>query len=205
MDRGRPAIEGRGEGATERAQDRLRGGKARVEAVAGRDDDVGGVQPGELRSVGVDHSCRQCGHRAGAADDEHVRPLGLLVKSANARHEAARVGKIDVVHTGGDADSRQPVVLALVGARGIDQQGRFHLQEIGAREPSRIHAGGDDAGATLCREPPRRLAGPLQRAPGDDQLECRLPRQPLGNARPERAVGAQHENAAHGRVAELLR
>ena len=203
MDHGRPAIEGRREGAAERAQDRLRGGKAGIEAVARRDDDAGRVQPGELRRIGVDHSCGQRGHRAGTTDDEHAGLSCFPVEHADAGDEAARVGKIDIVHTGGDARSRQPVVPALVGARGIDQQSGLDLQEIGARDRRRIHDGGDNAGATLPGKSTRRLAGTFQRAPRDDQLETRLPRQPLGNARPERAVGAQHDNALHRGVAAI--
>ena len=175
------AVDGHHEGAAERAQDRLRGRKTRIEAVAGRNDDAGrfraGRTPlGELRRVGVDRRGGQGGHRAGPTDDEHAGLLGLRVERADTRDEAARVGKIDVVHAGGDACARQPVVLPLVGARCVDQQGRLSLEQLGAGDISRIHAYGNDAGAPGPGEPARRLAGALQRATSNDQLESRLPR-----------------------------
>ena len=191
--KGRPSVR----------QDRLRGGKAGIEAVARRNDDARNVQPGELRRVGVDYRGRQGRNRAGTADNEHASLFCIVVESADTGNEAARVGKIDIVRTGRDAASRQPVVPALVGPRGIDQQSGLYLQEIGARDRRRIHDGGDNAGATLPGKSARRLAGTFQRAPRDDQLEPRLPRQPLGNARPERAVGAQHDNALHRGVAAI--
>ena len=95
------------------ADDRRRGGDAGIKAVARRDADVHLVET--VQALGhAPHGRRgEPRHRAGAADDADARGLGCGVECTDAGDEGARVGEIDVVAAGGDACTRQGVVLLL--------------------------------------------------------------------------------------------
>ena len=115
----------------ERAQDRLRGGKAGIEAVAGRYDDGGRLQRGKPRRVLVDH----CGGDAPAPCSPRSPPAR---RPAWPPHRARRCpvtnsrasARSTIVRARGDARPRQPVVLPLVGSRCVDHQQRPQRRQI---------------------------------------------------------------------------
>jgi hypothetical protein len=192
-----PAARQHGIRPAHRAEDRRRGRQARIEAVAGGDADVYGVERGELARVGLDHGGGEPRRRACAADDADACSARLAVDLRDAGDERARVREIDVVAARADAGAREAIRLGLKGAGSVDEHGGRKLADLLRRRSRRVYDGVSDPrtcrARKLCRVRGRRVLP----APGDDHLQAGLARKPLRYPRSERAVAADDEYAAH--------
>ena len=104
------------------------------------------------------------------------------------------------MHAGLDRRSRHAVALRLVGARGVDENVGRNRGKLAPPSAARHRAG---PGVTLARAVFASRAAcasaACQRASRQDEFDVPLARQPLGGARPEGAIAAEHEDTTHRR------
>ena len=102
-----------------------------------------------------------------------ARRLG--VEHADAGDEGARIGEVDVVAARRDAGARQPIVLLLERAGGVDQNVRPpSARSVLGRDARGIERGVGRRGPRAAARQRRRHARvPCRRASGDDDVEVR--------------------------------
>ena len=196
-----PAVEsltsglpGPGKRPSKRGEEGLGGGQARVESVTGRDDHVNLTQRGEPWGIGFEHGPRNRRHGARSAHHQYPGALCLRFEGRDAVNELTGIGEVDIVHPGGDAGARQPVVLTLIGSRGTDQHRRRNFAERGRGDVLRIETDAPDLGARPCRKPRCEALRLLDRSAGHDHLDAGHPHQPLCGKPSKGSVAADYEH-----------
>ena len=148
----------------------------------------------ELRSQHVDNSGRQRGHRARAADDEHVIAPRRFIERVDAAYVRACIGEVDVVSTRFDTRSSNDIVLSLERASRVNNDVRAELPQL-RREVRRmtIERRRFCVRTHFIRNCPRLLQIP---ACHDDALPA-IGRQRRDDPSPEVAITTEDDRTSH--------
>ncbi len=162
--------------------------------IARTDADVDGLDLGKALRQMVCNRARKRRNGTGTADDRKANSRCLAVQAANAGHELAPVGQVDVVRTSRDTGLGDKVLLPLEWAGCVNhnircQCGEFTF-EAASMHVERCAADFRHRKSTQCLC--QRLT--LSRRPaGHNNVQAWLARQPLDESSPEEAISANDQ------------